>query len=272
MQPGKECGFETDVNVPLIVRGPGIAKGKVTEIVTTHTDLAPTFLSLIGGTIRSDFDGSAIPVHASALESYSLQDAKSEHVNIEFWGFALTEGEYDQGVFWNHTYKALRLIGKDYNLYYSVWCSGEHELYDLKVRCSLDPLSASLTVLQEDPYQLSNLYPTNHSATFSFSATSSTNLFHLLPRLDSLILVLKTCKTRSCTHPWEVLHPEGDVKTLHDALHKKFDHFYETEQERVSFTKCEKGYILESEGAIGAKSFSINEVGARGGRMWSELV
>ena len=62
------------------------------------------------------------------------------------------------------------------------------------------------------------------------------------------------------------------MKTLHDALQKKFDYFYETEQKRVSFTKCEEGYILESEGPIGAKSFSINEVGVRGGRMWSELV
>ncbi len=32
----------------------------------------------------------------------------------------------------NNTYKALRLIGKNYNLYYSVWCTNEHELYDLK--------------------------------------------------------------------------------------------------------------------------------------------
>ncbi len=33
-----------------------------------------------------------------------------------------------------NTYKALRLISKIYNLYYSVWCTNEHELYDLNVR------------------------------------------------------------------------------------------------------------------------------------------
>ena len=33
----------------------------------------------------------------------------------------------------NTTYKALRIVGDDYNLYYSVWCNNEHELYDLKV-------------------------------------------------------------------------------------------------------------------------------------------
>lgn len=34
----------------------------------------------------------------------------------------------------NNTYKALRVISKEYNLYYSVWCTNEHELYDLTVR------------------------------------------------------------------------------------------------------------------------------------------
>lgn len=34
----------------------------------------------------------------------------------------------------NNTYKALRVIGKNYNLHYSVWCTNEHELYDLSVR------------------------------------------------------------------------------------------------------------------------------------------
>lgn len=33
----------------------------------------------------------------------------------------------------NNTYKAIRLISKHYNLYYSVWCNNEHELYDLTV-------------------------------------------------------------------------------------------------------------------------------------------
>lgn len=33
----------------------------------------------------------------------------------------------------NNTYKSVRLLGEDYNLYYSVWCNNEHELYDLSV-------------------------------------------------------------------------------------------------------------------------------------------
>jgi N-acetylglucosamine-6-sulfatase len=131
---------------------------------------------------------------------------------------------------------------------------------------------------QTDPYQMHNLFNRNHSETFWFSQQQSlippksTRLTHLLSRLDSLVLVLKTCKTKECTQPWEVLHPKGDVKDLHDALQKQYDEFYEVQQERVSFSRCEKGYILESEGAIGARAFNVEEIGARGGSRWSELV
>lgn len=83
-------------------------------------------------------------------------------------------------------------------------------------------------------------------------------------------MVLKSCKARSCTHPWEVLHPSGDVNNLHEALKVEYNHFYEVEQEKVQFSKCEKGYILESEGPLEAKSF--REIGPRGGKYWAELV
>lgn len=33
----------------------------------------------------------------------------------------------------NNTYKSVRILGEVYNLYYSVWCNNEHELYDLSV-------------------------------------------------------------------------------------------------------------------------------------------
>ena len=130
LQPGKECGFEEDINIPLIVRGPGVPEGEISEIVTSHTDLAPTFLSLAGADLPSDLDGAAIPLTHSKLDQ--ARHKRHEHVNIEYWGFALSEGNYGKAIFWNNTYKGLRLIGKGYNFYYSVWCSGEHELYNLK--------------------------------------------------------------------------------------------------------------------------------------------
>lgn len=47
--------------------------------------------------------------------------------------FRLEPDGQGQFIALNNTYKAVRIIGKDYNLYYSVWCNNEHELYDLEV-------------------------------------------------------------------------------------------------------------------------------------------
>lgn len=140
MHPGKECGFDTDIHIPLIVRGPGVAIGHVSEAVTSHTDLAPTIMSLVG-TTRENFDGAPINI----IDDDAAVAERTEHVNIEYWGFAIPEGKwgkYGDGGYdginntsfgLNNTYKGLRLIGDGYSLYYSVWCTGEKEYYDLRV-------------------------------------------------------------------------------------------------------------------------------------------
>lgn len=128
MRAGKSCGYEEDVNVPLIVRGPGVPKSVTSNAVTAHVDLAPTFLQLAGIDLRDDFDGSPIVVSGSTRE---VQTSKLEHANIEFWSNWVAPGERLGRV--NNTYKSVRLIGDGYNLYYSVWCTNEHELYDMTV-------------------------------------------------------------------------------------------------------------------------------------------
>lgn len=51
----------------------------------------------------------------------------------------------------NNTYKSVRLLGEGYNLYYSVWCNNEHELYDLSVSKSyLGSLSYQRLILLQD--------------------------------------------------------------------------------------------------------------------------
>ena len=116
LQPGKQCAFEEDVNIPLIIRGPGIPANQVSNIVTSHTDLAPTFLSLAGGKTRLDLDGSIVPLHAGSGDDKDAQVWKQEHVNVEMWGIIMSEGNYGSVLYPNHTYKALRIVGKDYNL------------------------------------------------------------------------------------------------------------------------------------------------------------
>ncbi|PPJ57714.1 hypothetical protein CBER1_00089 [Cercospora berteroae] len=286
LQPGKQCPFEEDIHIPLIVRGPGIPKNWSTEIVTTHTDLAPTFVKLAGGELQDDFDGQVLPLHGLSRSdtpeaeisqqpeydsgkwlSATAEDWTTEHINIEAWGVIMSEGNHGSILYPNHTYKALRIIGKSYSLLYTIWCSGEHELYDLI----------------QDPYEMKNLYAQNHTSTFiTVDDLSDQNEYQsdifispvtlaqaplldstlhpqrepytftigkLLDRLDTLTMVLKTCKGRSCTHPWEVLHPAQDVRSLKDAMNDRYDGFY-AQQQNVKFDRCEKGYILESEGPV----------------------
>lgn len=70
----------------------------------------------------------------------------------------------------------------------------------------------------------------------------------VIARLDSLLMVLKSCKGETCIEPWKVLHPNGSVRNLDDALSAKYDRFYEFEQRKVAFTSCEAGYIPDAEG------------------------
>lgn len=93
LPPGKECGFDEDIRVPFIVRGPRVSENVVENTVTTHIDLAPTFLKLAGAELRPDFDGTPIPVWKKERSSAAI--TRHEHVAVEYWGTAIAEGEID---------------------------------------------------------------------------------------------------------------------------------------------------------------------------------
>lgn len=96
LPPGKSCGYEEDIRVPLVVRGPGVPRGQTEDAVTTHIDLAPTILKIVGADMRPDFDGTAIPLVAAgeeSLEGEQWETKRHEHVAVEYWGFAIAEGE-----------------------------------------------------------------------------------------------------------------------------------------------------------------------------------
>ena len=107
-----------------------------------------------------------------------------------------------------------------------------------------------------------NLYPSYESpSSVSVSAGTllSYSIHNVLARLDSLLMVLKSCKGTQCTRPWNVIHPNGDVKDLWDALSVKYDLFYLREQQRVEFNRCEQGYILDAEGPQDVKIWTEME-------------
>ncbi|KAF9885037.1 hypothetical protein FE257_000768 [Aspergillus nanangensis] len=249
MHPGKECGFDTDVHIPLIVRGPTVPAGHISNAVTSHTDIASTIMAL-AGTPLEDSDGIELPLSAGA-DALS----KQEHVTIEYWGLAIPEGLLgwygdsnmsDPGykapahAAPNNTYKAIRVISEAYNIYYSVWCTNEAEFYDLKT----------------DPGEMKNLLSMEHA---SASFTLANRQFpQVRSRLDALMMVLKSCKGRSCVEPWRELHPQGDVSNLIDSLRPEFDIFYE-QQPKVSFSACMLGYLPQYEGPMQVNSFAVDD-------------
>uniref|UniRef100_A0A060TCD7 Arylsulfatase n=1 Tax=Blastobotrys adeninivorans TaxID=409370 RepID=A0A060TCD7_BLAAD len=224
---GKGLPYESDVNVPFVIRGPGIAKNETNYHVSGHVDLAPTFLKLAGADPKDFFDGKAMDIYNDkGLAITSNTD--DEFVQVEFWSDALGENPFNAVYLGNNSYKALRLISPKYNLYYSVWCTGEHELYDMT----------------KDPYQMSNLLLGGGNNTL-LGTTSN----RVAQRLDGLLLVLKDCKSDACRAPWSELHPDHSVNTLQDALATEHDDFYKQLPD-VRYKTCLEGYILANEGPI----------------------
>jgi N-acetylglucosamine-6-sulfatase len=60
MTPGKQTAYDTDVNVPLIVAGPGVGTGKTVTEPAENVDLRPTFEDLADATTPSEVDGRSL--------------------------------------------------------------------------------------------------------------------------------------------------------------------------------------------------------------------
>ncbi|KAI1335289.1 arylsulfatase [Xylariaceae sp. FL0016] len=225
MPAGKSLFYNEDTNIPFFVRGPGIPANVTSAIPGLHLDLAPTFLE-IAGLDKSKwpefFDGRSLldqwqspkSANASILGDSSGQGNSKESIGIEYWGRAGIEapsaGELGSP-FLNTTYKTIRVVGEEQGWVYTVWCSGETELYD--------------TV--NDPYELTNLVYTNSSA--------HTKMTH---RLNALLMVTKSCEQNSCRDPWSLLRPNNaTLKSLTQAMDTDYDSYFQL-FDKVSFDTC----------------------------------
>lgn len=100
-----------------------------------------------------------------------------------------------------------------------------------------------LTLAETDPGQLHNLLGESRT-----EVLLGLPLQKVAARLDALLFVLKSCKGRTCVEPWRALHPDGNVEKLRDALSPRFDQFYEVQQRKIEYNRCEDGYIVDAEG------------------------
>jgi len=60
LEPGKYTPYETDVHVPLLVRGPGVPAGGTATLLTSSVDLAPTLAALAGINLPVNADGRSL--------------------------------------------------------------------------------------------------------------------------------------------------------------------------------------------------------------------
>jgi N-acetylglucosamine-6-sulfatase len=137
LRPGKMTPFDTDINVPLVVVGPGVAKGQVLKEIVENIDLCPTFTDLGSGQGPTKVDGhSLVPLLLGASGAEWRQSALIEHHRPNNFDMADPDAPIPNSS--NPiTYEALRTAKSLYVEYED----GETGLYDLT----------------HDPYELKNI-------------------------------------------------------------------------------------------------------------------
>lgn len=233
---GKSLFYNEDVNIPFVVRGPGVPEGVTSTIPGLHLDLAPTFLEIAGldeSKWPEFFDGRSLLEQWHEPTSYNAtgvgQGNGKESINVEYWGLVGIEAPSAASLgapFYNNTYKTIRTIGDEQNWAYAVWCNGQTELYNVTA----------------DPYELTNLVRNTSSSTVTAEARRVAN------RLNALLMVTKSCEQDRCRDPWGQLDP-GDgtaFVSLAQAMDASYDAFF-ANFERVQFDTCRNIQLTDNE-------------------------
>jgi N-acetylglucosamine-6-sulfatase len=145
---GKQTAFDTDIHVPLIVAGPGIAHGKIVKQLAQNVDLAPTFLDLSGVAPTRSMEGQSIaPVlfgtsRATPWRTVGL--VEHAHSNDP------ADPDFEGGGSNPPTYTAIRIVAKHLpgfsgpvDAVYIEYANTQHEIEYYDVR--------------KDPYELNNI-------------------------------------------------------------------------------------------------------------------
>jgi N-acetylglucosamine-6-sulfatase len=141
---GKNTPYDESTRVPLIVFGPGVCPGRVTQRFAQNIDLAPTFAQIAGASLPAFEDGKSL---FQILQNKPPSQWKRE---------ALLEDWSDTDSIDHPAFRALRTA--DY--LYVEYGDGELELYDVK----------------QDPYQINSIH---NSADPSFLSQLSIQLHTL---------------------------------------------------------------------------------------------
>jgi N-acetylglucosamine-6-sulfatase len=138
---GKNTAYATDTRIPLIIRGPGVQAGAMSDALIVNTDFAPTFAEITGVTPPASVDGrSFLPLLKDTDAMWSRQSVLLERRVPEEQLFNQAR---EAGLPMEEVEQAGRFDGLMTNewLYVAYPGTGERELYELA----------------GDPYQLNNV-------------------------------------------------------------------------------------------------------------------
>lgn len=122
----KQSAYDEDIKIPLVIRGPGVPRGKLRSGLAVNNDLAPTVARWAGAKTPDFVDGR--PLTPLISDEASRETPWRDSFMVEKWGDHLMP----------HDYRSVRTETHIYVEY----SNGERELYDLR----------------NDPYQLRNIY------------------------------------------------------------------------------------------------------------------
>ncbi|ETS62415.1 arylsulfatase precursor [Moesziomyces aphidis] len=211
-QPGKTTGYEEDIRQ---------------DAVYSNIDLTASIVEKAQAQPSYDLDG-RVMAWAEDKTSFRKSGTATHHLS-EFW-VSQTDGEgrYSGEGPVILKYRTLRVKDGEHDLSYTVWCTGERELYNMA----------------KDSDQMNNLV--GQLAFYSSLNSTSSDAERIASRMDALLLNLKTCHGSLCRRLWYNLFPEGQVQDLSSALQTRWDAYFDS-MPRVHFDTCRDGYFPTEE-------------------------
>uniref|UniRef100_A0A1B6KZS0 Sulfatase N-terminal domain-containing protein n=1 Tax=Graphocephala atropunctata TaxID=36148 RepID=A0A1B6KZS0_9HEMI len=183
----KRQPYETDIRVPMFVRGPGIPAKSLVDSVVVNIDIAPTIVDMAGLPVLSNMDGQSFLRDATNLQglppnrSFFIEYVGEGDMNTVSTDCPLNNDNTLSECYpssackcqdsRNNTYNCIRNIDQERNFLFCNFYQQTGHLWEYYN-------------LNSDPYQLNNTYQ-------SLSLLDRT-------RLQDALLRLTTCKHSSC--------------------------------------------------------------------------
>ena len=142
--------YDHDLRVPFSISGPGIPARSSFDFVAGMVDVAPTLLSLVGGSPPLAMDGKSFA--DLLLKPSDVGSIRQKHM-IEYWslGNVIRYGHYIDMP--NNTFIGVRLLNSTHDYMYAEFYQGDGSEFST-------PLEYELFNVAADPYQMTNLYGT----------------------------------------------------------------------------------------------------------------